>query len=473
MKKCIFLWLGLVLHIGLEAISINQTPDISPIHSGEKLPFNVKVELADFALPDGLHSGVQATYNGRWILLAGRTNGMHGFNPTGNFPPSAQNTFIYVINPLTGEVASKDLMDSSSGLSPLQIDLLSVTSPQSYQRDDTIYMTGGYGIDTASGLFSTKPYLTAIDLPGLVEWVTNPFPTKPLVSSVRHLENSIFQVTGGYMARGEGNLTLLIFGQNFMGEYTPGSNGHYTDQVRRFHIHDNGKHLSIKLKRSDPLIPDPNYRRRDLNVVPMVRNLMGESVPSFIALSGVFTEAGGIWTVPVIINTNGKTEMDSPENPSTFKQGMNNYVCPTLGMYSGNFGSMYFVLFGGISFGFFDETGFHTDPQFPFINQITTVEYNPHAKFKQYLMSNQYPVIPSTFSNPGNPLLFGAGAYFFPVKHLSAFDNDVIKYDHLHKGETLIGFIVGGIASTLPNTNTQSDSGASPYIFRVIVEKTN
>lgn len=469
MQKFIFLCLYL-LHLGLQA-NPNQTDTISPIFPGDTLPFNVKVELANFSLPNGVHSGVQATYKGLWILLAGRTNGLHGFNPVGDFPPSAQNTVIYVINPFTGEVASKDITDPSSGLFPWQIDLLSVTSPQSYQKGNTLYITGGYGIDTITGHFSTKPYLTAVDLPSLVEWVTSPLPTVPLASSIRHLEHEIFRVTGGYMARGDGNLTLLIFGQNFVGEYNPGRNGNYTNQVRRFYIHDHGGHLSIKIKDSLPLLPNPNYRRRDLNVVPMVRNLIGESVPSFVALSGVFTEAGGIWTVPVIIDISGRSEMDDPKKPSTFKQGMNNYVCPVLPLYSGNLGTMYFVIFGGLSFGYFDSNGFQTDTEIPFINEITTIEYNSKAKFKQYLMPSQYPVIPSTFSNPGNPLLFGAGAYFFPMPYLASFDNDVIKFDALHHPRTLIGYIVGGIASTLPNTNQASDSGASPYIFKVILEK--
>jgi hypothetical protein len=31
----------------------------------------------------------------------------------------------------------------------------------------------------------------------------------------------------------------------------------------------------------------------------------------------------------------------------------------------------------------------------------------------------------------------------------------------------VVGFIVGGIQSTLPNTTAESDSAASPYIFTV------
>lgn len=468
MRKC---FLFLLVCSGSLLGGLNQTDDLTAIQPGEKLPFEVHVELADFSLPNGIHSYAQAVYNGKWILLAGRTNGMHGFNFTGNFPPPAQNTVVYVIDPIAKTVFSRDLMDPASGLVQAQIDLLSVTSPQSYQRNHTLYITGGYGVETATGLFSTKPYLSAIDIPGLIQWVTHPSSQETAVKHIRFLFDPIFQITGGYMARGEGDTTLLIFGQNFTGQYTPGSNGKYSRQVRRFNIHDDGEHLSIKVKKSSPQFPNPHYRRRDLNIVPFVRDLLGECVPCFAVLSGVFTEAGGIWTVPVMVNINGQTEMDNPQDPTTFKQGMNNYTCPTLNMFSGHFGSMYVVLFGGLSFGYFDDAGFQTDPEIPFINQITTIQYDQTATFKQFLMPAEYPVIPSTFSNPGNPLLFGAGAAFFPVVNLPAYDNDVIKLDHLSKEPFTIGYIVGGIASTVPNTESVSDSGASPYIFSVTLHR--
>jgi hypothetical protein len=469
MKKCLFVFLGLCLQFQVEALTPNQTQEISPIYSGATLPFQVSVELADFSLPGGIHSGISGIWNGKWVLLAGRTNGLHGFNNTGDFPPPFQNTLVYVVNPETGQVWTKDLRDPSSGLTTAQIDLLSVTSPQYFQRDQTLYMTGGYGVDTATGDFSTKAFLTAIDLPVLMEWVTKS--SKPAVAAIRFLEHPIFQITGGRMYRGDGNLILLMFGQNFVGQYTPSSNGNYSKQVRRFYIRDDGKNLSVKVKKSLPQLPDPDYRRRDLNIVPIVRDLIGESVPSFVALSGVFTIDGGIWTVPVIIDTKGKAEMADPLLPSTFKQAMNNYVSPTLSMYSGHFGSTYVLLFGGLSFGYFNASGFQTDTEIPFINQITTVEYNQKAEFTQYLMAAEYPVIPSNFSNPGNPLLFGAGGVFLPAGDPPHYDNNVIKFDHLEKGTTHIGYIVGGIMSTLPNTNTMADSAASPYIFRVLLQK--
>lgn len=445
----------------------NQTEDISPIFPPDEVPFTLQIKQANFSLPNGLHSGAEAIYNGKWVLLAGRTNGLHGFNDTGNFPPSAQNTVVYVVDPKTGTVFSRDLNDPFSGLTQAEIDSLSVTSPQSYQKGDTLYMTGGYGLDTASGHFITQPVLTAIDLPKLIHWVVNPVPNETAAPAIRQTFNHLFQVTGGDMFPSDG-LTLLVMGQNFQGEYTPGSDGDYTNQVRRFKIIDNGKELSAKFKNSTS--KDPSLRRRDLNVVPVIQEVIGVSIPSFIAFSGVFTPEGGIWTVPVLINHNGKTKMACPKKPKTFKQGMSNYVCPTLGLFSGKTGEMFVTFFGGISYGFFSSNGFETDEEFPFINQVTTIKYQLKTNFKQYLMDSAFPVIPSTGSHPGNPLLFGAGAEFFPIDNLPTYENGVIKLDHLGSEPFLIGYIVGGIQSTLPNTDTMSDSAASPYIFEVIIE---
>ena len=90
-------------------------------------------------------------------------------------------------------------------------------------------------------------------------------------------------------------------------------------------------------------------------------------------------------------------------------------------MYSKKLNMMYTVIFGGLSFGYFDNGTFQTDPEIPFINQVTTIALNRQNKYKQYLMKAQYPTILSTKVNPGNPLLFGAGAKFIPVKGLETY----------------------------------------------------
>jgi hypothetical protein len=449
--------------LALTAPNFNQTATVSPVLAATGLPFRVLIERANFQLPVGFHSGVVGIYKGLWVFIGGRINGLHGFGSTNNFPADSQNMSIYVVNPSTGQTMSRSLTESSSGLTQQQIDTLTVTSAQGYQDANTLYMTGGYGVDTATGTFGTKPVLTAFYLPGIVEWVINP-KHGSVASNMRQLYNPIFQITGGEMFK-SGDLTLLVFGQNFIGQYTPSSNGNYSDQIRVFKIKNAGSQLSVEILNSKPSIPNPNYRRRDLNILPALLNSSGRLENGFIAYAGVFTLDSGVWTVPVVINKKGDSWMADPNAASTFKQAMNQYVSAAASLYSRKSKSMFHILFGGLSYGYYENGTFQTDAEIPFINQVTTIKMDINSNFSQYLMANQYPTIVSTGSNPGNTLLFGAGAYFVE-SILSQYPNKVINLDNIRQ-PTVIGYIVGGIQSTLPNTNTNSDSAASPYVFKV------
>lgn len=464
----------LLLSLGMNSplASQNQTPDVSPIYPSDSVPFTIKIEQAAFALPNGLHSFAFATHKNKWLLIAGRTNGMHGFDPgDNNFPPSAQNTVVYVVDTKTGEIWSRNLTESGSGLSQHEIDYYSVTSPQFYQQSQTLYMTGGYGVDSRTGLFGTKDTLSAIDIRGMIKWVQKPNEAKSAAHYIRRIHHPAFQVTGGYMDLGQGGITLLMMGQNFTGFYHDDSNGAYTQQVRRFRVHDDGKELSVHMMGSKPGLPNPNYRRRDLNIVPVMHTLYDLPTPAFIALSGVFTETDGIWTVPVFISFDGKPSMENPSSPKAFKQGMNNYASATVGLFSNENGKMYTTILGGISYGYYQNGVFTTDSEFPFINQVTTVSFNENGFYKQYLMDAEYPQIPIPGTNPQAYYLFGAGAAFIPSKKASSYSNGVIRLDRIKQPDTLLGYVVGGIQSKVGNTSVPSDSGASTYIFRVTATK--
>ena len=162
--------------------------------------------------------------------------------------------------------------------------------------------------------------------------------------------------------------------------------------------------------------------------------------------------------------------MPDPDLASTFKQGMNNYFSATVELFSKKKDAMYSVLLGGITYEYFQNGTLTSDAELPFTNQVTAIKLYKKNKYKQYIMSAQYPTIASTTTNPGNTLLFGTNARFIPIEGISKFRNKVIKLDALKKKQ-VIGYIVGGIASTVPNTSTISDSTASPYIFEVILEK--
>ena len=455
------LWIA-ALMLTAGAANANQTATISPLHSAADLPFTITVSRAAITLPAGIHSGAYAVHNGRWLFIAGRTNGMHGFG-SDPFPPEKQNTTVYVVDPVREVIYSRDLDDATSGLTQQQIDTLSVTSPEYYQNQNTLYIMGGYGIDTTTGLFGTKPVLTAVDVPKMIAWVLDPGHAEPAAAAIRQTTSPWVQVTGGYLFFPNNHLSgLLVFGQNFTGVYTPSSNGDYTRQVRRLQVIDNGRDLFVQSRASEGI--NAAYRRRDLNVMPW----MNGNQQALVALSGVFTLDTGIWTVPVEIAEDGSTYMADPDAADTFKQGMNNYVSASVTLHSPSLQDNYFLLIGGITFEYYDDNtmSFKTSPQFPFTNQITTVKRDAAGSYTQYFMDERYPVILSTGTNPGNELLIGAGAYFINSPTAPQYSNQVINIDQLSE-PTVLGYIVGGIMSTVPNTSSQADSTASPYVFAV------
>lgn len=129
---------------------------------------------------------------------------------------------------------------------------------------------------------------------------------------------------------------------------------------------------------------------------------------------------------------------------------------------------MYSVLFGGLTYETYQNGAFVPDAEIPFTNQVTAIKRCKNGFYKQYLLQTLYPTILSTASNPGNVLLFGAGAKFMPACDVPMYCNGVLNLEKI-KEQTVIGYIIGGIQSTVPNTNVITDSAASPYIFKVIL----
>lgn len=459
MKKivvCIFLIIH-SLHAGP-----NQTDDITPVLVNASVPFSISIEQASVQIPGGIQSMAVGQDGSKFLFIAGRTNGLHGFANSGDFPPSQQNTSVFVLDVKNKRVHSRSLYDGS-GLEQSRIDTLSVVSPQSYQSGKTLYITGGYGIDTATNSFSTKDTLTAINVPGMIQWVTQPNCSHRAADYIRQISNPVFQVTGGDMFQYGQCPTLLIFGQNFIGNYSTSSNGIYTKQVRRFKIIDDGCKLDVKvLSASDQV---EAYRRRDLNIIPIIKTDGCCKTPAFVALSGVFTLDTGIWTVPVEITADGVPSMADPTLESTFKQAMNNYNSAHVELLTAS-GDIYSILLGGLTFGYFEDGVFKTDTGFPFTNQITAIKRSPSGEYQQILLPVEYPLITSTQSNPGNTLRFGTGARFVFAPDAPIFSNGVLNLKKI-TCKTVIGYIVGGIQSTLADTNVPSDSAASPYIFKV------
>lgn len=268
----------------------------------------------------GLQSFASAVSDDEWVMIAGRTNGMHDFTNSGeaNFPPNRQNVDVYVVNPVTKQTWRRSLADGTS-LSLDQLSRLSATNTQSFQRGDGFFVAGGYGAIltsasyssitgsttvVSSGSFVTHNSLTAIHLPELVDWVksgTAAVPANLPATAVTQVSgsNDFFAVTGGKTLRTGNDQVHLVFGQNFQGPYTGASNGIYTSQVRSFTVdYTPGSGGGSSTLSYTPITASPEpgddtlFRHRDLNVVPSIRRDPADPAAvqeGMIAYAGVFT----------------------------------------------------------------------------------------------------------------------------------------------------------------------------------------
>jgi hypothetical protein len=454
------------------AFAAHQTDTTTSIILNGSLPYRISLEPYDFAAADlpTLHSYAAAHYDGKWVLIAGKTNGLHGFDTTGpnGFLPETQNRDVWVVDTVNKQSWHRSLEGAAGGLTTAELNSLTPTNNQFYQRGERLYMTGGYGVQATLGdgtpVNGTFDRLSAIDLPGIVDWVMTG--SGVAKDHIRQIASPSFRVTGGAMYEMDGR-THIIFGQDFSGNYNPNKNGTYTNQVRSFDIVDDGTTLAIA--NASSTTPDPNFRRRDLNVFPVMRPAGGGVLDEgLLVLSGVFTPTFGAWTVPVEIDSSGTPSMNDPSDPSTFKQGFNGYHSAKLGLFSEARSEMHEVLFGGISLQYLNSQTIQveTDNDLPFINDITSVVVDPAGNYSQHWIG-EFPVINDL---EGNRLRFGSSAEFFLADGIETFQNGVIKLDELTQPTTL-GYIFGGIVANGPHTrsgNPPATSAASNVIFQVV-----
>ena len=461
------------------APSKDQTPTFSQVTnwSGNYDLTFAEYDMGSASVPT-LQSFASGIYDGQWVLIAGRTNGLHGFSDDGlaNFPPRYQNTDVWVIDPASKETWSRSLDDGTTGLTSSEIDSLSSTNTESYQDGNTLYIVGGYVYSRAINNFTTYNALSAIDLPTLVDWVKGTdatLHTNTILqvageeSSDSSYDGGFFQVTGGGLEK-IGDRYQLIFGQKFEGPYAHGSTTFqvYTSQIRSFDIDYDFTNGTLSYSNVDiaPSGGDPSrFRRRDLNVFPILSpDGQGGTTQNTVALAGVFYNGVGVWTVPVEIGYDGIPTTENPTTePDVFRQAMNQYESGKIGLYSESSGEMTQVLLGGISANTFDPATEQLtyDENNGFHRQITAVLRDASGSYQQQYITE----FPDIYDGNGKLLYFGANARFFPAPDVPLLTDDIIDLDLLTT-ETVVGYMFGGIAADQPNFG---NTVASSIIFEV------
>ncbi|MBC8172737.1 MAG: T9SS type A sorting domain-containing protein [Chitinophagales bacterium] len=393
----------------------------------------------------GIHSFAYGTWDERWIIVCGRVDGLHAFLPPNPFPVSDANHFIRMVDPQTGEQWNKSIYDL-----PLEIaNQLRSTNPQYFQRDNYLYVIGGYGKDSLSGDKITFPSLIAIDLEMLSDVLINELDPAP---AFRKLDDTIFQVTGGEIE--VFNDRVFLFGGHvFTGDYTkpasPSFTQKYTNEVRTFLLGDDG--ITLSVSDIDILYDSILFHRRDLNFEPVL--YAGEE-KGLAAYSGVFQYDGDFpWLYDIYFHADG-TYAQNEECEHRF----NNYTCPVMNVFDSASNTMYTTFFGGISQYYFDETDsvIDSDLNIPFVNDITTMVRYADGSCEQIVM-------PLSFDG-----LLGSNAIFQLNDEMAHYDNNIIKL-HVLDGEYEAGYIYGGIQAFIPNF---TPSIASNKLYKVKINYT-
>lgn len=417
----------------------------------QNAPFQVFLEPISIPNLGGLQSFAVGEANNEWLFIGGRLDGLHRRQPFAAFDIAGNNNQIIVVDPNTKQKWSAPLTSL-----PVSIqEQLSSTNMQFYQEGNYLYLIGGYGYSATYADHITFPYLTAIQVPLLINSIKNSTPITPYI---RQISDTLFAVTGGSLKK-INQTYYLVGGQKFIGRYNPmgPTNGpgffqEYTNAIRKFRLLDNG--TQIQITHLPGLIDAVNLHRRDYNVVPQILPNLQEGITAF---SGVFQTTANLPYLNCVTIDSLQMMVNNE-----FAQYYNHYHCANIPMYSETNNEMHTVFFGGIAQYYDNQGTLVQDNNVPFVKTIARVTRDASGQMAEYKLPLEMPGY------------LGSGSEFISINTLSQFSNKVIKLDNLMHDTNLVGYIFGGISSSAPNiffTNTGAESQASNQIFKVYIIK--
>jgi hypothetical protein len=413
------------------------------------LPFTVTLEEVTQTEIPAMHSFAFGQYQGWWIAIGGRINGLHGFFPFTAFPEESANSNIRLIDPENGDTYQFALNALGAAIN---IDPLKATNPQYAQVGETLYITGGYGRQSSSGDFVTFPYLTTVHLPTLVSKMlanTNP------VSAFKQLQDNRFAVCGGEMDYLH-DFFYLVGGHHFTGTYSqtpsPFFTQTYSNSIRKFKVENSANSLTVSDYSTH--VDEENLHRRDFNLVPIIK-ANGEE--ALVLHGGVFRPDADLpYYKPVYITATQPVDLDE-----SYSQIFSQYTCPVATLFDANRQTSYSIFFGGLSAHYFN-TSTQTvtyDERVPFIRDISVFERLPNGSSKEYLLPIRFDA------------LLGSNMIFVPADSVPKYANEVLNINAFPSGvASFAGYLFGGIKADIPNITTSS---ASNRLFKVLIQPKN
>lgn len=395
----------------------------------------------------GIHSYAWAKHNGLWLIIGGRTNGLHGFQPPFAFPLANQNTTLYVVDPVNEQTWSA----GTTALSVALREHISSSNMEFIQDSTRLYFFGGYGYRTADGDHATFPNLTAIDVPGLITAIQT---AQPVAGYFRQITDQRFAVTGGHAGR-IGSRYFIAFGHRFDGRYNP-NNGPsftqtYTEAIRWFDLNDDGTTITINNYVSEV---NPNYyHRRDYNLSPQI---FPGGVFGYTGFTGVFRADVDLPYFNSVNITAAGGVADS-----SYQQLLNQYHTANFAAYDSASQVTHTVFLGGMGMYYYNLSNVLTqDSLVPFVSTISVISRGPSATTESVMPIHM----------PGYQ---GSSAEYIPVDNQVMLYNEILSLDQLDSGRILIGYMFGGIESSLPNIFMQASgtSWASNQVTRVYLRR--
>ncbi len=418
--------------------------------------FTVQIEPLVISNAPSVHSfSFGKTSDGKWVILGGRIDGLHQRQPFAAFLENDNNKNVYVIDPIANQTWSTSISVLPASL----FEQLQSTNQEFTQRGNTLYIIGGYGFSATQNDHITYDNLTAVDIDGLANAVIS---NTSITSFFRQITNTNLAVTGGHLGL-LNDVFYLCGGQYFEGRYNPmgPNNGpgfiqNYTDEIRTFQINDDGTNLTIAnyVAQHDT----NNLHRRDYNMAPQI---FPNGTEGFTMFSGVFQHTANLpW-----LNSVDVTASDYTVN-NTFNQYLSQYHSAKIPIYDTSNNIMHTLFFGGMSQYKLDSNdNLVQDNNVPFVKTISKVSRFSDGSMLESSLGIEMP----TF--------LGSGAEFIPLNNNSNYLNDeIVAINNLQEGNTLVGYIFGGIESTQENIffiNNGTQSSASNLAFKVFIHKSS
>lgn len=407
---------------------------------GQMPPFTIQVEAINGITIPGLHSFAFAQWGDKWLFIGGRTNGLHGLNSSGSFPPEYKNNSIIVIDTTTWQYYQADLNQLPKSVA----DQMRSTNMESIQTGSYLYMMGGYGYDSVANMFVTFPKLTAIHVNNMINAVIN---AQPIAPHIRQVTDTNLSICGGDLGK-IGNDYYLMFGHNFGGRYTdpptPLFTQTYSERIKKFNITDDG--TNITLSNFTYQVDTANFHRRDLNICGIVKP---DGSLAIGAYGGVFRKYANLpFRNPITIEASGAIVN------TTYQQVMSQYTCAVLPIFDSVTKNMYTIFFGGISLYDYNTNTqlVQYDSLVPFVDDITTLTKYANGTIEETVLPTQLSA------------LLGTNSKFIPNQNIASYTNEVIKLRNLTNTKTLVGYLFGGIRAQQGNFG---NSAANDTIYRI------